>query len=207
MILLEIRKMTKYFGGLAAVGDFDLDVRSGEILGLIGPNGAGKTTVFNLIAGVYSPTRGRVIFEGKEITGSKPNLITQKGIARTFQLVTLFDTKTILENMVIAFHLESKSSFVESILNSPSIRTRERDILRKAGELLELVGLTKDMSLKRAGSLPHGHRKFLGVAMALATSPKLLLLDEPVGGMNAEEAGNMMSLIKMLKEGGLQFYL
>lgn len=207
MTLLETIKITKHFGGLAAISDLNLNVKSGETLGLIGPNGAGKTTVFNLIAGVFPPTHGRIIFKGKDITGEKPNTITQRGIARTFQIPAFFGGKCVLENMLIAFHLESKSSFWKAILNDSLTQAREKDILKKAKELLKFVGLSGDMEGKLAKSLPHGHRKTLGVAMALATFPELLLLDEPVGGMNPEEARNMVSLIKILKERGITILL
>jgi branched-chain amino acid transport system ATP-binding protein len=205
MTLLETIEITKYFGGLAAVSDLSLNVKAGEILGLIGPNGAGKTTVFNLIAGVYSPTHGRIIFKGKDIAGNKPSIITQKGIARTFQLSRLFDNKTVIENMLIAFHIESKASFWRAILNDSSTQTREKNILEKAKELLDFVGLSDDMEGKLTKNLPHGHRKTLGLAMALATSPELLLLDEPVGGggMNPEETRIIMDLIKNLKGRGI----
>ena len=207
MMLLETKKITKQFGGLDAVSDLDLNVKSGEILGLIGPNGAGKTTVFNLISGFFPPTRGRIVFKGEDITGDKSNTIAQRRIGRTFQIPAFFDSKSVLENMLIAFHLESKSSFWKAILNDSSTQAREKDILKRAKELLDFVGLSGDMEGKLAKSLPHGYRKTLGVAMALATSPELLLLDEPVGGMNPEETGNMVSLIRILKERGISILL
>ena len=206
MIMLETRKMTKYFGGLAAVFELDLNVNSGEIFGLIGPNGSGKSTVFNLITGVSKPTRGRIIYKGEDITGFKSDKIAQKRIGRTFQLPTLFDSKTVLENMVIAFHLEYKSSFWGSILRGSS-QTKEKNISEKAKELLEFVGLTSDIWGKQVQSLPHGLRRFLGLAMALAPSPQLLLLDEPAGGMNAEEIRTMVNLMKILKERGVTILL
>jgi len=203
--LLEIVSLSKHFGGLAAVSDLTFGVRPGEIVGLIGPNGAGKTTVFNLIAGIYSPSHGKVVFKGMDITGKKPNIINQKGIARTFQESRLFDKKTVLENMLIAFHLESKLSFWRTIFNDSATRERERNILTKAQELLRSVGFENDMHHKATKDLPHGHRKTLGLAMALATSPELLMLDEPVGGggMNPEETRIIMELIKGLKQKGM----
>jgi branched-chain amino acid transport system ATP-binding protein len=206
MIILETRKMTKYFGGLAAVFELDLNVNSGEILGLIGPNGSGKSTVFNLITGIYAPTRGRIIFKGEDITGHKSNVIAQKRIGRTFQLPTLFDSRTVMENMIIAFHLEYRSSFWESIFKGSS-EAKEKNISEKAKELLEFVGLTSTIWGKQVKSLPHGHRRFLGLGMALAASPELLLLDEPVGGMNAEEISTMVNLMRLLRARGVTILL
>lgn len=205
MALLELASVTKHFGGLAAVADLTFDVKVGEIVGLIGPNGAGKTTVFNLIAGVYSPSHGKIAFKGMDITGKKPNVVIQKGVARTFQESRLFDNKSVLENMLIAFHLESKLSFWKTILDDSGTRKRERDILGKAKELLKFAGFSDDMQDKPTKDLPHGYRKTLGLAMALATSPSLLMLDEPVGGggMTPEETRVMMELLKGLREKGL----
>jgi branched-chain amino acid transport system ATP-binding protein len=207
MLMLEAIQITKHFGGLAAVSDLDLNVRSGEILGLIGPNGAGKTTVFNMIAGVYSPTHGKIVFKGEDITGHRPNIITKKRIARSFQLPTLFDSKTVLENMLVAFHLESKSTLWRAIFNDSSTQAREKDILKKAHEILEFVGMGGNMEGRLAKNLPHGHRKTLGLAMPLATSPELLLLDEPASGMNPEETTNMMGLIEALRDKGITILL
>ena len=204
MPLLEVISATKYFGGLAAVHDMSFEVKSGEILGLIGPNGAGKTTLFNIIAGVYTPTSGNILFKGRDITGRKPNVIIKRGIARTFQHSRLFDNRTVLENMLIAFHLESKLSFWRTMFTNSATREKEMNIRNRAKEILNFVGL-KDMEDKHTKDLPHGHRKTLGLAMALATSPELLLLDEPVGGggMNPEEAEAIMVLLKSLKKKGI----
>lgn len=205
-MLLEVRGLTKYFGGLAAVMDVDFDAKSGEILGIIGPNGAGKTTVFNLITGVHSVSSGNIIFKGENITGCKPNTIAYKGIARTFQLTPLFNNRTVLENMLMAFYLESEFKLRDAIFESRSTRGREENIKRKAYEMIEFVGLA-GMASKVVKNLPHGHRKCLGLAMALAVSPELLLLDEPVGGMNTAEVTNMINLIKVLKEKGITILL
>ena len=205
-MLLEVRGLTKYFGGLAAVKDVDFDAKSGEIMGIIGPNGAGKTTVFNLIAGVHPISSGKIIFKGEDITGCKPSVVAHKGIARAFQQATLFNNKTVLENMLMAFYLEAKFKLRNAIFETPSVREREENIKRKAHEMIEFVGLT-GMADKQVKSLPHGHRKCLGLAMALGVSPELLLLDEPVGGMNTAEITNMMNLIKVLEERGMTILL
>lgn len=205
-MLLEVRGLTKYFGGLAAVREVDFDAKSGGIMGIIGPNGAGKTTVFNLMTGVHTPSSGKIIFKGEDITGCKPNMAASKGIARAFQQATLFNNKTVLDNMLMAFYLESKFKLRDAIFETSSVREREEEIKRKAYEVIEFVGLG-GMAEKPVKSLPHGHRKCLGLAMALAVSPELLLLDEPVGGMNTAETTNMMKLIKMLEERGMTILL
>lgn len=204
--MLEIRGLTKYFGGLAAVKNVDFLIQRGEILGLIGPNGAGKTTVFNLITGVHPLSSGKIVYKGKDITGCKPSIIAGKGIARTFQLATVFDNKTVLENMLIAFYLESDPKLWSMIFETHSTKEKEEDIRRKAYEVIESVGL-RGVADKLVRNLPHGHRKRLGLAMALASSPELLLLDEPVGGMNTAETTDMITLIKGLKEKGISILL
>lgn len=206
MTVLEIRGLAKNFGGLAAVNDLDLDVQSGEMLGLIGPNGAGKTTVFNLITGFFPPSRGRITFKGEDITGYKPHLIAQKGIVRTFQLTTLFETRTVLENMLIAFHLESRFGFWTAIFNSSATREREEEILGKAMEILDFMRLSH-LKDEVASNLPHGHQRSLGIALAMAVSPELMLLDEPVTGMNPDETIAMMDLISKIRERGVTILL
>jgi len=206
MIVLEIRGLAKNFGGLVAVNDLDLDVQSGEMLGLIGPNGAGKTTVFNLITGFFPPSRGRITFKGEDITGYKPHLVAQKGIVRTFQLTTLFETRTVLENMLIAFHLESRSGFWTPIFNSSATREREKEILGRAMEILDFMRLTH-LKDEVASNLPHGHQRSLGIALAMAVSPELMLLDEPVTGMNPDETIAMMDLINKIRERGVTILL
>jgi branched-chain amino acid transport system ATP-binding protein len=206
MPLLEIRGLVKSFGGLMAVSGLDFEVQPGEILGLIGPNGAGKTTVFNLISGFLSPSRGRILFRREDITGCKPHVIAKKGIIRTFQQTTLFDTKTVLENMLIGFHLASQSGFWAAMLGFSEITKKERRILSKAMEILDFMRLSH-LRDEVAGSLPHGHQRSLGIAMALAAAPTLLLLDEPVTGMNPEETGAMMGLIRRIRERGVTILL
>jgi branched-chain amino acid transport system ATP-binding protein len=185
-MLLEIKGLTKHFGGLAAVSQFDMVVNQEEIVGLIGPNGAGKTTVFNLITGVYPPTRGQVIYEGVEITGKKPHKVAEMGIGRTFQLNPLFGEFTVLQNVSASFHLHPRSSLLDIYFNTGTYRRNEAYISGQSLEILRLVGL-EHVRDELARNLPHGYQKMLGVARALATRPKLLLLDEPLAGMNPSE--------------------
>ena len=204
--MLEIEGLTKYFGGLAAVSGLDMSVNSGDIIGLIGPNGAGKTTVFNLITGFLHPTKGRVIFEGKDVTAKKPHSIADKGMVRTFQATNIFPDFTVLENIVLACHLKPKVGFWETVLHTRSSRRKEEDILSRAQTILELVGM-EAMADIAARTLAHGHKRMLGIAIALAAEPKLLLLDEPSSGMNAEEVSETMRVINRLWQSGITILL
>jgi branched-chain amino acid transport system ATP-binding protein len=200
-VFLEIKGLTKHFGGLAAVVQFDMYVHKGEIVGLIGPNGAGKTTVFNLINGVFPPTRGQVVFDGTEITGKKPHKVAELGIGRTFQLNPLFRDFTVLENVSGSFHLHPRSSLLDIYFNTSTYRRNEAYILEQSLEILRLVGLDK-VKDELAKNLPHGYQKMLGVARALATRPKLLLLDEPLAGMNPSEIDfTLMNIRKTQQQG------
>jgi branched-chain amino acid transport system ATP-binding protein len=201
-MLLEIKGLTKHFGGLAAVSQFDMDVNEGEIVGLIGPNGAGKTTVFNLITGVYPPTGGKVIYNGKEITGRKPHKVAELGIGRTFQLNPLFAEFTVLQNVSASFHLHPRSSLLDIYFNTATYRRNEVYILEQSLEILRLVGL-EHMKDELARNLPHGYQKMLGVARALATRPKLLLLDEPLAGMNPSEIDFTLTNIRKTQQQGV----
>ncbi len=205
-MLLETKRLTKFFGGLAAVFELDLSVREGEIVGLIGPNGAGKTTVFNLITGFLQPSKGTIIFDGKGITGMRPHLIAGMGIGRTFQLAYLFPDFTVLENIVASFHLHPKPGLWEALFNTSTNRKKEEYILSQAEEILRFVGLegVKD-TLGR--NLPHGYQKLLTMARALAIRPKLLLLDEPVAGMSLEESNFAMSVIEKIRSQGVTILL
>ncbi|MEW6229014.1 MAG: ABC transporter ATP-binding protein [Bacillota bacterium] len=206
-VVLTLDHVTIKFGGLVAVNDFCLEVRKGELVGLIGPNGAGKTTVFNIVTGQYEPTSGRVIFGGKDITGWRPDLITEAGIARTFQNVRLFTGLTVLDNVLVSQHLRLKSSFLSAAFRLPGY-VREEDGSRvKAMELLERVGLA-DLANEQAGGLPYGQQRRLEIARALATNPRLLLLDEPAAGMNPEETTRLMRFICRIRdEFGLTIFL
>ena len=202
MALLEVSNLTKYFGGLAAVNDLSLEVSEGQILGFIGPNGAGKTTFFNLVSGVFSPTRGKVIFQGGDITGLKIHSIAAKGLVRTFQATTLFKESTVFDNVIIGHHLHSREGFWGSLFNTPSARRDKAEIEKKSLEILEFIGLLH-LKNELAKNLPHGHQRALGVAMAMAAQPKLLLLDEPVTGMNPGETIEMMNMMRGIKARGI----
>jgi branched-chain amino acid transport system ATP-binding protein len=201
-MLLELKGLTKHFGGLAAVDRFDMYVNKEEIVGLIGPNGAGKTTVFNLITGVYPPTRGQVIYEGEEITGKKPHKVAELGIGRTFQLNPLFGEFTVLQNVSASFHLHPRTSLLAIYFNTATYRRNEAYILDQSLEILRLVGL-EHVKDELARNLPHGYQKMLGVARALATRPKILLLDEPLAGMNPSEIDFTLRNIRKTKQQGV----
>jgi len=200
-MFLEIKGLTKQFGGLTAVNRFDMYVSEGEIVGLIGPNGAGKTTLFNLITGVLRPTKGRVIFDGEDITGKKAHIVAQRGIGRTFQLNPLFANFTVLENVSASFHLHPKSSLFDIYFSTKTYRRNEAYILEQSLEILKLVGLEK-VKDELAKNLPHGYQKMLGIARALAVKPKLLLLDEPIAGMNPDEIDFTMTGIRKTRQQG-----
>lgn len=197
--LLEIRKMTHFFGGLRAVYDFSFEVPKGAIYGLIGPNGSGKTTTFNLITGIYNPTEGKVFFEGKDITGEKPYKIVQGGVARTFQNLRIFSSLTALDNIKVAKHFASKSSMVGSVLRLPGFMKEEISIKNESMDLLHLMGLTP-RAKELAKNLPYGELRRLEIARALATQPKLILLDEPAAGMNPKEVEELMKLIVRIRD-------
>ncbi len=201
-MLLEIRGLTKNFGGLVAVNQFSMDVAEGQIVGLIGPNGAGKTTIFNLITGVLRATAGKVEFDNKDVTGKSPHTIASFGIGRTFQLTPLFTDFTTLENVVASYYLHPRSGFWEALLNTPNYRHNEAYALEQSLEILELVGLTK-VKDERAKNLPHGYQKMLGIARALAVRPRLLMLDEPLGGMNTDEIAFTMDIMAKLRREGM----
>ena len=205
-MLLEVRGLTKHFGGIAAVHDLDMSVNEGEIVGLMGPNGAGKTTVFNLITGFLRPSGGQVIFGGKEIAGKSPHLIAKLGIGRTFQFAYLFPDFTVLENVVASFHLYPQCGFWEGLFNTHSYRQKEKKILHEAMELLRLAGLEKEKDVL-GKNLPHGPQKLLTMARALAIRPKLLLLDEPIGGMYFDEVNLAISVIERIRSQGTTIVL
>jgi len=201
-MLLEIKGLTKQFGGLTAVNSFEMYVNPLEIVGLIGPNGAGKSTLFNLITGVYPSTRGKVLFDGKDITHYKPHQAAALGIGRTFQLNPLFADFTVLQNVSASFHLHPRSSLFDIYFNTRTYRKNEAYIQSQSLEILKLVGLDKVRD-ELAKNLPHGYQKMLGVARALATRPKMLLLDEPLGGMNPSEIEFSLNSIRKMREGGM----
>ncbi len=205
--VVEITGLTKRFGGLVALDGLDLTVDEGMIAGLIGPNGAGKTTLFNVMTGIYPPDEGSVRFDGKELTGTASHEITALGIARTFQNIRLFPNMTTLENVLVGRHCRLKTGIWGAISRGRSTRAEEAQAIRRAMELLGFVGLEDRRDLL-ARSLPYGDQRRLEIARALATDPKLLLLDEPTAGMNPQESVSMMHLVKRLtREFGLTIIL
>ena len=197
--LLQLDNVTVQFGGLKAVGDLSFAIGEGELIGLIGPNGAGKTTVFNLITGVYEPTAGQISFAGKSVVGHRPYRITARGIARTFQNIRLFPSLTVFDNVRTACNMHLRHGISHALLRGPKFSAEEREIDAKVMELLEIFGLTteRDASCK---SLPYGDQRRLEIVRALATRPKLLLLDEPAAGMNATEKAELMKLLRFTQE-------
>jgi branched-chain amino acid transport system ATP-binding protein len=202
MALLETKSLTKYFGGLAAINDLDMKVLDSEILGLIGPNGAGKTTLFNLISSFFPPTEGEVSFKGGLISGLKPHEVAQMGIGRTFQQSTLFMGSSVLDNVFTGFHMNYKTGLLNQFLHTPKAREEANAIKAKALEILEYMGLAP-LKDELAQNLPHGHQRILSICVALAANPELLLLDEPVTGMNPGETEQTIDLIRQLRERGI----
>ncbi|MDA8121049.1 MAG: ABC transporter ATP-binding protein [Deltaproteobacteria bacterium] len=206
MALLELAGVSKSFGGLAAVSDVSFSIAEGGIVGLIGPNGAGKTTLFNVITAMFRPTAGRVFFRGEDIAGRKPHSVTRMGIGRTFQNIRLFPRMTARENVMVGRHVKTRSGIWGSVLRTRSQRAEEDRIRGKTDELLALTGLSGQEE-HFAGKLPYGHQRRLEIARALATEPGLLLLDEPVAGMNESETGEMHRLIRKIRELGVTVLL
>jgi branched-chain amino acid transport system ATP-binding protein len=204
--MLEVDSLTKDFGGLKAVNNVSFNVNKGEIMGLIGPNGAGKTTFFNLVTGYIHPTKGNVIFLNKNITGKRPHSVARHGLIRTFQADNIFPEFTVIKNVILACHLRPKISFWDTVLNTPSGRRKDKEILERSHHILELLGMD-NLADVEAGSLPHGHKRLLGIALSLAAEPKLLLLDEPLAGMNGIEVSETMEIIKKLWQSGLTILL
>ena len=199
MALLEVMNVGIAFGGLQAVAQLDMKIEKGHLYGLIGPNGAGKTTVFNMLTGVYRPTEGDIILDGKNITGKAPAKINQAGIARTFQNIRMFSQMTVLDNVKIGLHNQVKYSMWTGIFRLPGFREKEQEMDYKAMKLLKIFDLDKEANLP-ASSLPYGKQRKLEIARALATDPKLLLLDEPAAGMNPNETGELMDTIRLVRE-------
>lgn len=197
--ILELKDVTKKFGGLTAVDSVNLKVEENQICALIGPNGAGKTTVFNMITGAYQVTSGDVLFCGESICGKKPHDIVKKGIARTFQNIRLFKSATVLENVMTGFHCKTKTGMFNVVFQPGKCRKEEAETRQKALEILKFLGLAgvKD---NEAGSIPYGHQRLLEIGRALATSPKLLLLDEPAAGMNSQEKKELVETIRKIRD-------
>ena len=205
--LLATQQLRKEFGGLVAVDDVDFTVPENGIVSLIGPNGAGKTTFFNMLTGVYKPSAGRVVFAGEDMTGKPPHAFTHRGIGRTFQNIRLFQNMTALENVLVGMHVRLKGNLFEAIVRTPRVRKEEAAARKRARELLEFSGLVrKDGVIGR--NLSYGDQRRLEVARALATEPKLLLLDEPTAGMNPQETADFTSfVVKLRKERDLAVLL
>jgi branched-chain amino acid transport system ATP-binding protein len=198
-LLLDMRGVTKRFGGLTAVKDLSLQVPRGSLFGLIGPNGAGKTTIFNLLTGVYRPTEGEIHFGGRRVDGRRPYEIASLGMTRTFQNIRLFPDMTVLENVMTARHLRSRQSLADAVIGTPRHRREERRTHERARELLAIFGLD-GLADEIATNLPYGSQRRLEIARALATEPALLLLDEPAAGMNPQESRELMDLIRWIRD-------
>ena len=197
--ILDIRELTKTFGGLRAVSSVSLSVQPHELAGLIGPNGAGKTTIFNMITGLYVPTAGDVIFQGESVVGMEPFEITQTGIGRTFQNIRLFPNLTVLDNVRIAYHPHAGYSLFDSIVRNRRFDAKERELTEQAQDFLAIFKLEKVQN-ELAKNLPYGEQRRVEIARALACNPRLLLLDEPAAGMNPNEIGQLMDLIHFIRD-------
>ncbi|HEX7630436.1 MAG TPA: branched-chain amino acid ABC transporter ATP-binding protein/permease, partial [Candidatus Methylomirabilis sp.] len=204
--LLSVKGLAKHFGGLKAVDGVDMEVRRGEIQALIGPNGSGKTTILNMLSGLYVPTAGEISLEGTVITGRKPHVITAHGMARTFQNIRLFGELTVLDNVLIGQHCHSKAGVVPSVLQPASQQAEEAGMRKKALEMLEFVGL-RGKEFAQANSLPYGQQRLLELARALASDPKILLLDEPAAGLNANETDALIDLLFRIRDQGITILL
>lgn len=199
MKILEVRGLTKNFGGLSAVRDFEMDVNRGEIIGLIGPNGAGKTTVFNMLSGFSLPSKGSIYFKGIDITGLKPNKVAKLGLVRSFQTTTLLKDRTVLQNIFIGLHLHKKISSFSCVFNLRAARREREELEQLALESIRKMGLA-EMEHELAENLSYGLQRALGVTIALAANPELILLDEPVAGMSAVETAEMMKRIREIRD-------
>jgi branched-chain amino acid transport system ATP-binding protein len=205
--LLTASSVRKEFGGLVAVNDVDFTIPEQSIVSLIGPNGAGKTTFFNMLTGVYKPTAGRIVFNGEDVTGKPPHAITERGIGRTFQNIRLFNNMTALENTLVGMHSRLKSGILGSVVRTPKVRHEEEGAHQRAKELLEFSGL-RGRDEEHARNLSYGDQRRLEVARALATKPKLILLDEPTAGMNPQETAAFTDFVARLRaEEGLTVLL
>ncbi|MFS1663092.1 ABC transporter ATP-binding protein [Streptococcus sp. zg-JUN1979] len=199
MALLEVKDLTKHFGGLTAVGDVSLELNKGELIGLIGPNGAGKTTLFNLLTGVYEPSEGTVTLDGTLLNGKKPYHIASLGLSRTFQNIRLFKDMTVMDNVLVGMANTQKPNVLSSLLRLPAYYKSEEALRQKALDLLAIFDLA-DSAETLAKNLPYGQQRRLEIVRALATEPKILFLDEPAAGMNPQETAELTQLIRQIKE-------
>ena len=206
MSLLSVKDLSVRFGGLAAVNGFALEVREGEVLSLIGPNGAGKTTAFNAITGYLAPSQGEIVFRGKSLKGLRPNRIAKLGLVRTFQKTSVFGGRSALENVLVGLHLHASQTPFEIMLGMPKVAREEIALKAEAARVLEFVGL-KERKDELANALPYGEQRLLEIAIALAARPKLLLLDEPVSGMNPSETASFMAKLGEIRALGITVLL
>jgi branched-chain amino acid transport system ATP-binding protein len=206
MSFFSVKDLAVRFGGLAAVNGFSLEVREGEVLSLIGPNGAGKTTAFNAITGYLAPAAGEMLLEGKSLKGLKPNQVAARGLVRTFQKTSLFGGRSVLENILTGLHLRATQTPLEILLGMPKVAREERMLEGEAGRILQFVGLMNRKD-ELASALPYGEQRLLEVAIALAAKPKLLLLDEPVSGMNPSETASFMAKLADIRKLGITVLL
>jgi branched-chain amino acid transport system ATP-binding protein len=205
-VILSIENVAVHFGGLVAISDLTFTVCEGEIVGLIGPNGAGKTTAFNVFTGFLKPTSGQVRYGGTLLNGLKPHEIASLGLVRTFQRTSVFQNNSVFENVLIGLHRRGRSTVWDTLLALPRERAAEREFAGKAHEILGLVGL-ESRSAELAGALPYGEQRLLGIALALAAQPSMLLLDEPVSGMNPSESAKVMKLVETIRASGVAILL
>ena len=198
--LLQATGVSKIFGGLVAVSEVDFDIPPRSIVSIIGPNGAGKTTFFNMLTGLYRPSKGTIAFDGTEITAMRPDRVLASGIARTFQNIRLFSTMSARENVMVGQHARMSGGLFGSIIRTPKVRAEEKVVHEKAGEMLELVGLSRQQFDQTAINLSYGDQRRVEIARALASGPKLLLLDEPTAGMNPEESARLTRFMTKLRD-------
>lgn len=198
-MLLDVQNLAKSFGGIAAVRDISIGIREGSISSIIGPNGAGKTTLFNLLTGIYKPDKGSIIFDGHSLIGLRPDQVNKAGVARTFQTIRLFAGMTVLENVMVGMHSRLKVSLPQTLLRTPAFRKQEDHVRQRASELLRFVGLGgRGDEISR--NLPYGDQRRIEIARALASSPKLILLDEPTAGMNPNESDDATALFRRVRD-------
>lgn len=205
-MVLEIKKISKNFGGIQALNDVSFSVKQGEVLGLIGPNGAGKTTMFNMITAMYPPSAGEIVFDGKPLKNMKPHEITELGICRTFQNIRLFSDLTVRENVMVGNHCRLSTNVFQSVFRTKFQKQEEKEVLTTSDEILEIVGLADDTHTV-AKNLSYGQQRRLEIARALASKPKLILLDEPAAGMNEKETNDLFNLIKNIQALGITVLL
>jgi branched-chain amino acid transport system ATP-binding protein len=199
MALLEIKDLTHFFGGLRAVYDLNLTLEGGELMGLIGPNGAGKTTVFNMVSGFYRPSEGQIRFLDQDIGGLRPHQVTALGIARTFQTIRLWNSLSVFENLCVSQHHQLGYGFLQSVLRTPRFVRSERRVKKTAEELMDLLGL-RQYALEFPKNLPYGLQRRVEIGRALSLRPRLLLLDEPAAGMNPNEVGRLIEMIRWIRD-------